>query len=266
MSPSERARERRLLTELTRINNEYGVQQRHAMQELARSRRELASAQGALGIVAHDLRAPLQAVQGFAEFLLEEDLDVHQRDIAQRIGRAAARMAELAEELIETVSTAAPELRRAPVDVLALVDDIVTRHRILGSERGTEVRAQVSPTDGPRPYVLGDEARLQRVLENLVGNAVKFSPDGAVVTIGVALDGDTVSISVTDEGPGIPAEEREAVFERFHRTADAAAVPGVGLGLAIVRQLVEQHGGTVVLDSAPGRGSVFTVRLPALLD
>jgi signal transduction histidine kinase len=104
------------------------------------------------------------------------------------------------------------------------------------------------------------------VLENLVANAVKFSPDDAVVTVGVALDDDTVAISVADEGPGIPDDEREAVFERFHRTADAAHVPGEGLGLAIVRQLVEQHGGTVAVSSTPGRGSVFTVRLPALLD
>jgi signal transduction histidine kinase len=261
MSPSDQPREIELLTELSRINNEYGVQQRHALQELARTRRELAAAHGALGVVAHDLRAPLQAVLGFAEFLLEEDLDDHQRELAQRIGRAAAQMAELADELVDTMAPTSP-VPRKPVDLVALVDDLTSRYQLLGADLGAQVRAEVAAS-ASAAQVAGDENQLRRVLDNLVGNAVKFSPDGGVVTVGVAKDGDTVALSVADQGPGIPVEEQQAVFERFHRTAAAAHLPGVGLGLSIVRQLVEQHGGTVELRSDPGQGSVFTVRLPA---
>jgi signal transduction histidine kinase len=266
MSPSDRARERRLLNELSRINNDYGTQQRRAMQELARSRRELATAQGVLGMVAHDLRTPLQAVLGFAEFLLEEDLDPHQRDLAERISRAGAQMSELADELLETFSETAPELRLVPVDVVALVDEVTTRHRLLGPARVVEVRQEIAVPHGARPQVLGDQARLQRVLDNLVGNAIKFSPTGGTVTIALTVEGDQVAIAVSDEGPGIDAAEQEAVFTPFHRTAAAAGVPGIGLGLTIVRQLVERHGGSIRLHSEPGHGATFTVRLPVLPD
>lgn len=264
MSRSEPARDRQLLNELSRINNDYGTQQRRAMRELALAREELAATQGVLGMVAHDLRTPLQAVLGFAEFLLEEDLDGHQRELAQRIAGAATQMAALAEQLLESVSGAGPELRRDPVDLGVLVDEVVSRHRLLGSDRGIEVRAGHSPAEGRRPTTLGDPARLQRVLDNLVANAVKFSPDHGTVTIGLVLTDEHAAISVTDDGPGIDPAELTAVFEPFHRTADAATVPGVGLGLTIVRQFVEQHGGEVTIRSAPGQGATFTVRLPAL--
>jgi signal transduction histidine kinase len=264
MSPSDQARERRLLNELSRINNDYGTQQRQAMQQLARTRRELASAQEVLGTVAHDLRTPLQAVLGFVEFLLEEDLDPHQRDLAERISRAAVQLSGLTDELVETVSATTPELRRAAVDVVSLVDEVTTRHRLLGPERVVEVRQEVAVPPGSRPQVLGDQARLQRVLDNLVGNALKFSPPGGTVTVALTVEGDEVVIAVSDEGPGIDAAEQEAVFAPFHRTAAAALVPGIGLGLTIVRQLVERHGGSVALRSEPGHGATFTVRLPAL--
>jgi signal transduction histidine kinase len=104
------------------------------------------------------------------------------------------------------------------------------------------------------------------VLDNLVGNAVKFSPVDGSVTVSLALHGDTVVISVSDEGPGIEPAEHEAVFEPFHRTAAAELVPGTGLGLSIARQIVERHGGTIGLRSEPGHGATFTVRLPALPD
>lgn len=264
MSRSERARDRHLLNELSRMNNDYGTQQRRALQDLARAREQLAAAQGVLGVVAHDLRTPLQSVLGFAEFLLDEDLDEHQRDLARRIAGAATQMAGLAEQLLETVSGAGSEPESAPVDVGVLVEDVVSRHRLLRPARGVDVRSDLSQLPGGRAAVLGDVARLQRVLDNLVGNAVKFSPDQGTVTIALAATDDEVIISVTDEGPGIDPGELDAVFEPFHRTAEAATVPGVGLGLTIVRQFVEQHGGTVEVRSAAGQGSVFTVRLPAM--
>jgi signal transduction histidine kinase len=265
MSPSEGADERQLLNELSRINNDYGTRHRQVMQELAESRRQVAAAQSVLGAVAHDLRTPLQSVLGFAEFLLDEQLDPRQRELAQRIATAAAQMTRLAEELLDTVSADDPPVG-GPVDVVALVDELVSRRRLLAPAHGIEVREELALEPGSRPRVRGDQARLQRVLDNLVGNAVKFSPADGTVTVSLALHGDAVVIAVSDEGPGIELGEQEAVFEPFHRTAAAAAVPGTGLGLAIARQIVEQHGGSITLRSEPGHGATFTVRLPALPD
>jgi signal transduction histidine kinase len=235
------------------------------MQELAHSRHQVAAAHSVLGAVAHDLRTPLQSVLGFAEFLLDEDLDPHQRDLAQRIAAAATRMSRLADELIDTVSSA-DEAPGTPVDVVTLVDELVSRHRLLAPAHGIDVREEVALEPGSRPRVLGDQGRLQRVLDNLVGNALKFSPEDGTVTVSLALEGDTVVIAVSDEGPGIEPAEHDAVFEPFHRTAAAALVPGTGLGLAIARQIVERHGGTIGLRSEPGHGATFTVRLPAMPD
>lgn len=264
MSPSERARERRLLNELSRINNDYGTLQRKAMQDLARSRHELATAHGVLGTVAHDLRTPLQAVLGFAEFLLDEDLDPHQRDLAERIARAADQMSRLAEELLDTVGSGTTELAREPVDVDAMVDEVVSRHALLGSSRGIVVRREGTLPTGVRAQVLGDQLRLQRVLDNLVGNAVKFSPEHGTVRVTVSVTDDLVSLAVADDGPGIDPSEQHAVFTPFHRVPGTSDVPGIGLGLTIVRQIVERHDGTVGLMSDPGEGATFTVSLPRL--
>ncbi len=266
MSPSDLGRERQLLNELSRINNDYATQQRQAMQDLARSRQELATAHGALGAVAPALRTPLPAVIGFVEFLLVEDLDARQRDLAGRIAKAAAQLTGLTEELLDTVAASDPDLHLSPVDVRAVVEEVVTRRRLLGAGRGIQLQERVTFNAKDRPRVLGDAGRLQRVLDNLVGNAIKFSPDGGVVTVTVSGLSDAVEISVADEGPGIEPEEQAAVFEPFHRSPGAAQVPGIGLGLTIVRTLVERHGGTVVLDSQPGEGAIFRVRLPRLRD
>jgi signal transduction histidine kinase len=266
MSPADDADERRLLNELSRINNDYGTRHRQVMQELARTRHQVAAAQSVLGAVAHDLRTPLQSVLGFAEFLLDEELDPHQRDLARRIATAAAQMSRLADELLDTVASAADEAGGTPVDVRAVVDELVSRRRLLGSAHGIEVREEIALEPGSRPQVLGDRDGLQRVLDNLVGNAVKFSPESGTVTVSLALHGDTVVIAVADEGPGIEPGEQDAVFEPFHRTAAAALVPGTGLGLAIARQIVERHHGSIGVQSEPGHGATFTVRLPALPD
>lgn len=263
MSPYERARERRLLNELSRINNEYATRQRTTMQELARSRHELTVAHGALGAVAHDLRSPLQAVLGFTEFLLDEDLDDRQRQLVERIARSAEQMTSLTDELLDTLVVGGGALDRTPVDMDALVDDLVARYLLLGTGRDVAVRRDAERA-GPPVLVLGDRSRLERVLENLVSNAVKFSPHGGTVVIAVDASDTEVAVSVTDEGPGIAPEDQEAVFQPFHRASGNESVPGIGLGLSIVRQLVERHGGTVELDSSPGHGATFTVRLPRL--
>jgi len=113
------------------------------------------------------------------------------------------------------------------------------------------------------PVGCWDAARIERVLDNLIGNAVKYSPEGGPITVGLAVDLDWAVLSVRDEGIGVPADDRERIFEQFHRAANAAEhFPGTGLGLFSVRQIVQAHGGTIHVESPAGRGSTFVVRLP----
>ncbi len=114
----------------------------------------------------------------------------------------------------------------------------------------------------PGMVVRGDAALLARVLDNLVGNAFKFSPPGSPVRVRVERRGDSAVIHVGDDGPGIPSAERERIFQRFVRGAGGASAPGLGLGLALVAEVVTWHGGTVVVDSVEGVGSTFRVVLP----
>jgi signal transduction histidine kinase len=108
-----------------------------------------------------------------------------------------------------------------------------------------------------------DTKRLRSVIENLVGNAIKFTPRGGKVLVKVSTEGDTQLVMVQDTGLGIPLNEHGQIFERFHRVRHSGReIPGTGLGLAITKEIVALHGGTIRLDSAPGKGSTFTVSLP----
>lgn len=261
MSPARRAQERQLLDELTRITNDYGVLQRAALKDLARSRQELARTQGVLGSVAHDLRTPLQAVIGFAEFLLAQDLDPKQRDLVERIVRSGTVMAELTDDLLQTVAGGAATLDVEQVDLTAVVDEVVSRHNLLSA------RPRVAVTGSARLGVVlveGDPSKLRRVLDNLIGNALKFSPESGTVRVTLDLQDSEAVLEVSDEGPGIDPSQQDAVFAPFHRVPGATTVPGVGLGLSIVKQIVEAHAGTVAVRSAPGSGATFVVRLPAV--
>lgn len=148
-------------------------------------------------------------------------------------------------------------LARAPVDLVALVDSVSSRYRLLG-------KAVSFDSNTPAVMVDGDASKLERALDNLATNTLKFSPEGEQVEIAVVDEGPTVVLSVSDHGPGISPEQHAAVFAPFHRAPGTAAVPGVGLGLAIVRQIVERHGGTVSVDSDLGQGASFALRLPVM--
>ncbi len=116
----------------------------------------------------------------------------------------------------------------------------------------------------PVPAFVGDKGRLAQVLDNLVSNALKFTPEGGSVEVSTRLNGDHVAIEVSDTGIGIPVADQPRLFERFFRSsvADDQAIPGTGLGLAIVKAIVDAHKGTIVIDSKEGRGTTFRVDLP----
>jgi two-component system OmpR family sensor kinase len=154
-------------------------------------------------------------------------------------------------------------IEQAPVDLLSLASDVVHSARATAPER--EILVEV--LDGPGvPQVRGDAGRLAQVLSNLVGNAIRHTPADATITVRVGTIDDDALMAVADTGPGLSADDKSKVFERFYR-ADASRhrtehSSGSGLGLSIVAALVAAHGGTVGVDDTPGGGATFWVRLP----
>ncbi len=263
MTSDDEVRDRRLLNEISRITNDYGAMHRRTVRELARSRTELAKMHTVLGTVAHDLRTPLSAILGFTELLLDDEyLTPAQRELGERVSRAARTLTTLTEELVEAVTFGASPLRSDPVNLSLVARHVVARHQLLPPPRGVRVVIGRAPTGDAPTLLQGDEAKLERLVDNLVSNAVKFSPDGGYVRVTVTDDGRTAEIRVRDDGPGLPEEQLEKVFAPFHRAPAAADVPGIGLGLTIVRQITERHGGRVHVESVLGAGATFVVRLP----
>lgn len=262
MKSDDELRDQRLHDEISRITSDYGALHRRTVRDLARSRAELTKAHTALGSVAHDLRTPLSAVLGFTELLLEDEgLTPAQRELGERISRAGRTMTTLTEELIEAITAGASPLRHDPVNLSLVAGQVVTRHQLLQPPRG--IRVVIDREAGDAPTVVeGDETKLERLVDNLVSNAVKFSPDDGTVRVSVTDDGRSAELRVRDDGPGLPAEQLEEIFAPFHRAPGATDVPGVGLGLTIVRQIAERHGGRVHVDSVLGEGATFVVRIP----
>lgn len=210
----------------------------------------------------HELRNPLSVVRANLELALDapdDDPAEVRRSIAVA-ARAADRISHLVDDLLDTARAEAPANERCEVDVGDLVAEAVSDFAAPASARGLRLIARCE--DGVT--VRADVAALRRAVANLVANAVRLAPEGSTVEVAGGRDGSWVVVAVRDEGPGIPAEQRSLVFERFWRGDQGRADGrGSGLGLAIVRQIAQRHGGEVTLDSEVGRGSRFEIRLPA---
>jgi two-component system OmpR family sensor kinase len=216
----------------------------------------------------HELRTPLAGIRGFAELYrmgaLPDEADV--KRTMTRIESEAVRLGGLVEDLLTLVRT--EELRPvqlAPMDLRTLAVDALHDTTALDPTRQVTLTGPGSGPPAPAP-VLGDEARLRQVVANLVGNAVAHTPPGSPVRIGVGtLDGHGV-LEVADSGPGMTAGQAARVFERFYRTDASrtrAGGGGAGLGLSIAAALITAHGGHVELDTSPGKGATFRIRLPS---
>ena len=234
-------------------------------------RRRLEEAQEEfLSALAHDLKNPLTTVRGQTQ-LLRRRLDRGEPPDAARLGAglesidvASGRMARLLDELADIMRLRAGQgidLHREPTDLVALAGRTVAEHDRVSERHAisleSEVAALVGDWDGPR---------LERVLTNLLGNAIKYSPRGGAITVRISREESGVDaaaiLSVTDEGVGIPAADQPRIFERFRRAGNVESIAGSGIGLAGARRIVELHGGTITVTSAEGAGSTFTVRLP----
>jgi signal transduction histidine kinase len=215
--------------------------------------------------VSHELRTPMAGIYGAAQTLLREDVEISARDrrtLLEIIATQAVRLTQITEEVLIASRLERGELpvERERVDVAELAGEAVEHMRSRLPE-ATTLELEVAPS---LPQASADRDRLQQVLVNLVDNAIRYSPEGGQVTLALAGEPDAVRISVSDPGLGIPLAEQERVFEKFYRldTQLTRAGGGTGLGLYITRELVRRMGGTIALDSEPGVGSTFTVKLP----
>ncbi len=211
-------------------------------------------------ILAHDFKGPLTTILGFAELIEEGALEGDDaRDAAGTIRRNVFRLTTLANDTLalSRIEHGELEIAEEPVDLQALLGEIIDR-------TDEPERFQVTSTANG-VTVPGDRERLRQVFENLLRNAVKYSGDEAPVSVAVRDDeGGFVRVDITDRGIGIPPEELPALFRRFARASNAkkARIPGTGLGLFVVKTLVEKHGGKLTVHSEVDRGSTFSVALP----
>ena len=212
--------------------------------------------------VSHELKTPVTAIRIAAENLQEEELSNTARESAQSLLRSVDRLALLLGDLSELSRIESGALRLAPesLDLAVYLDTLVRDLREQHTGKGVTLDMELSAPVGTR--ILADPLRIHQVIENLVSNAIKFSPAGGQVVLSVSITGQGQTWEVRDQGPGIPEAEQGRIFERFYRSQAAKAKPGTGLGLAIVKHLCRLMGGEVTVESRPGEGATFRVMLP----
>jgi signal transduction histidine kinase len=214
--------------------------------------------------VSHELKTPVALIKGYAETLGREDAEWDRDTVRESLGviaEEADHLTHLIDNLLEASRIQAGGLRLEPtdVDLVRLTQKVVEAFRHQTDSHDFEI--DFAPDFPP---VWGDENRLREVLNNLVGNAVKYSPQGGNIWIGGRVERDGVTVYVADQGIGIPPEEQDRVFDRFYRVDSMVRrqTQGTGLGLYLVKAIVEAHGGRVWMESVPGRGSIFMFSLP----
>ena len=213
----------------------------------------------------HELRSPLTSVQGFAELLMleREKLSPKQAETVEIILDNTRHVVRLLNDLLDLVRSDAGRLTIAPVptEIATLVEEATRTMRGQTTARNQGLTETIEPS---LPQVIADPDRVRQVLVNLLTNANEYCPEGATIRVTASRRGAEVETAVIDDGPGIPSEQLEHIFERFTR-GDAGMtqrVGGTGLGLAISKSLVELHGGTIAAESTLGEGSTFRFRLP----
>ena len=212
--------------------------------------------------VAHDLRTPIARLRGIAERALQSGDPSEQKEALADCLEEADRILSILNTLmdISEAENGVLQLRREPVALRALLAEVVELYEDVADVK--KVAITVEP--GAEVVVSGARDRLRQVFANLLDNAIKYTPENGQVRVSVTREGDTAVVAVSDTGAGIPAEHLPRIWERLYRADPSRSERGLGLGLSLVKAYVTAHGGTVEADSQPGRGSIFTARLPII--
>jgi signal transduction histidine kinase len=215
--------------------------------------------------VSYELRTPLNAIIGFTEILAHQyfgELNPRQADYAQSILESSNQLLSLINDILDlaTIEAGYMEIDREPVDILGLMSGVMTFARERARAQGLRLEFDCPSDIGTVP---GDERRLKQAIFNLVSNALKFTPHGGTVTLAARRAGDRVALVVSDTGVGVAEHDQQRIFEKFERGSSQARQTGAGLGLSLVKSLIELHGGVVELQSHPGHGTSVTCWLKA---
>jgi signal transduction histidine kinase len=216
-----------------------------------------------ISLVSHELRTPLTSIRGYLELLLDDNhLDDEQRGFLGIIDRNSKRLLSLVSDLLllTQIEAGGLEFELCPVDLEAVVQECIEAASPVAEASGIELVASTERLQTVR----GHRGRLVQVLDNLISNALKFTPSGGRVEVRLSATDGAAVIEVEDTGLGIAEDEQQQLFDRFFRSAKATqnAIPGSGLGLTISKAIVDRHGGRIELESSEGAGTTVRVRLP----
>jgi signal transduction histidine kinase len=248
----------------THLSNQQLVeQQKHLVSQLSKAN---ADKDRFLGMCAHDLRNPLSSIRGLAELMDEDAIGVltpEQKEIVQTIHGASQSMLQLVNELLDVATIEGGQLKldKTPTSVAEIVERSVHLSNMEAAKKNT--RIEMVRANG-NPFVDVDRNKIRQVVDNIISNAVKYSPKGSIVTVVIHADAKVAGFAVRDSGPGIPDSERHMLFKDYGRLSakPTGGEKSTGLGLAICRKIVEAHNGTIGVENIPGRGAEFIVSLP----
>jgi signal transduction histidine kinase len=251
----------RELIAANRIADEQAKELHHAVVELEDAQR---MKDEFISVVSHELRTPLTSIRGYTELLLEEEFAEEHRGFLKVIDRSSARLLSIVEDLLLVAQMQTGAVRLVLADFLlnAVIEQAGEAAQPLAASRNIVLKIATDPDLA----MSGDASRMAQVLDNLISNALKYTPDSGKVSLTTTLSGENAVIEVADSGIGIPAAEQDQIFDRFFRTSNAqlAEIPGTGLGLVVTRGIVEAHGGTLDFESTEGIGTTFRIVMPLL--
>ena len=250
----------------THLNNRVlSEQQKSLVDQLSKANQ---SKNRFLGMAAHDLRNPLASIRGLSEFLQDDSLgtlNAEQLDLVKMIHMTSHQMLDLVNELLDvaTIESGELKIRVEPTSIVELIERAVHLMNMESIKKHTKL---ILLPHGKIPTLALDPAKMRQVLENLLSNGIKYSPPGSTITVDVQAGETHVSVAVRDQGPGLPENERDKLFKDFGRLSvkPTGGEKSTGLGLAICRNIVEAHQGTITAENLPERGCEFRVTLPIL--